>query len=128
MEKFTTKQLVVCAFAVLASLVLLVSLLAMRSLSESNKRFSSYVHGIGDRQNLLNELAAIANRRAIGVRDLVLVTTVAEQNAARTMAVNANENLQTTFKKFKSAVTGGAKVSERERALFEKIERIETQY
>ena len=128
MKRFTTKQVIVCAFGVSASLVLLVSLLAMRSLSESNQRFSSYVHGIGERQNLLGELAAIADRRAIGVRDLVLVNTAAEQNAARTMAVDANENLRTTFKKFKSAVTGGANVSDRERAIFDRIERIETQY
>ncbi|RZI73454.1 MAG: methyl-accepting chemotaxis protein, partial [Pseudomonas sp.] len=128
MRKLTTKQLIVSAFAVLALLVVLVSVLAMRSLSDSNQRFSSYVHGIGERQNLLSELAAIANRRAIGVRDMVLVTTVAEQNAAKTMAVDANNNLQMTFRKFKSAVVGGENVSEREKALFAKIERIETQY
>ncbi|MGF6529199.1 MCP four helix bundle domain-containing protein, partial [Variovorax sp. PvP013] len=128
MKKFTTRQLIVGAFAVLAVLVLLVSVLATNSLSESNKRFSSYVHGIGERQALLSELAAIANRRAIGVRDLVLVTTAAEQNVARTMAVDANEKLKTTFRKFKSAVTGGANVSDREKAIFDRIERIETQY
>ncbi len=84
MKNLSTKQLLVGTFVVLALLVLTVGLLAMRSLSSSDERFSGYVHGIGERQSLLSDLRAAANRRAIGVRDMALVTTSAERDAGMT--------------------------------------------
>ncbi|RZI61427.1 MAG: methyl-accepting chemotaxis protein, partial [Zymomonas sp.] len=61
MKKLSTRQLLIGTFVVLAFLVTLVSLLAMRSLSASDERFSGYVHGLGARQGLLSDLRSAAN-------------------------------------------------------------------
>ncbi|MGY4148268.1 methyl-accepting chemotaxis protein, partial [Variovorax sp. PvP013_2] len=128
MKNLSTRQLLVGTFVVLAFLVLVVSLLAMRSLHSSDERFSGYVHGIGERQSLLSDVRAAANRRAIGVRDMALVTTAAERDAGKAMAVSANEDLHAGLKSLRALIGNGADVSDRERVLFDKIERVEARY
>ena len=128
MTKLSTRQLLIGTFVVLAFLVTLVSLLAMRSLSASDERFSGYVHGLGARQGLLSDLRSAANRRAIGVRDMALVATSGERDIAKAMAVGANEELHAGLRDLKALIDADNDVSEREHALFQKIERIEAQY
>jgi methyl-accepting chemotaxis protein-1 (serine sensor receptor) len=128
MKKLSTRQLLIGTFVVLAFLVTLVSLLAMRSLSASDERFSGYVHGLGARQGLLSDLRSAANRRAIGVRDMALVATSGERDIAKAMAVGANEELHAGLRDLKALIDADNDVSEREHALFQKIERIEAQY
>ncbi|RZL43907.1 MAG: methyl-accepting chemotaxis protein, partial [Variovorax sp.] len=127
MTKLSTRQLLICTFVALALLVLVVGLLAMRALGASNDHFSGYVHGVAERQGLITDVRTAANRRAIGVRDMALVTTGAERDAAKAVAVGANEELQAGLRKLKAAVEG-PDVPERERMLFAKLEKLEVQY
>ncbi|RZL47065.1 MAG: methyl-accepting chemotaxis protein, partial [Variovorax sp.] len=128
MKNLSTRQLLVGTFLVLALLVLTVGLLSVRSLSASDERFSGYVHGVGERRNLLADLRAAANRRAIGVRDMALVTTPEERDAGKAMAVGAHQDLQAQLKSLKALIDTGADVSDRERAMLDKIERVEARY
>ncbi|MGF6528822.1 MCP four helix bundle domain-containing protein, partial [Variovorax sp. PvP013] len=128
MKKFSTRQLLICTFIALAMLVLLVSLLAMRALSDSNERFSGYVHGVAERQSVISNMRKAANQRAIGVRDMALVSTPAERDVAKALAINSNEELQAGFKKMRAALDGGVDIPERERLLFAKLEKLEAQY
>ena len=129
MKKLSTKQLLVCTFSALALLVLLVSLFAMQSLSSANDRFAGYAHGVGERLLLVTDVRGAANLRAIGVRDMVLVGTATERDSAKAIAVAANESLRTALRKLRDAMTApGADITDRERELFSKIERLEAQY
>ena len=74
------------------------------------------------------DVRAAANRRAIAVRDMVLVGTPVERDSAKAAAVSANEDLRTGLKRVRDAMSGTADIPERERALFAKIESVEAQY
>lgn len=73
MKNLSIKKLLSLAFGALALLVLTVSLFALYGLSGANDRFSGYVHGAAERESLATDVRSLANRRAIGVRDMVLV-------------------------------------------------------
>ena len=107
-------------------LVILVSLIAMRSLSASDARFSGYIDGIADRRGLVTALRSAGNRRALAVRDMALVTTAPERDAAKALAMSANVELQTNLKLLGTRLAAAG--SDRERMLFAKIEKVEAQY
>ncbi|MEP7295555.1 MAG: methyl-accepting chemotaxis protein [Burkholderiales bacterium] len=128
MNNLTVKKQLSLAFGALAILVLAVSLLALRGLSAANERFSGYVSGAAERQNLATDVRILANRRAIGVRDMVLVKTAADRESAKTMAVKANEDLKASLKALNDAAATAADATERDRALVAAIDKVESQY
>ncbi len=128
MKNLSTRQLLICTFVALAALVLFVSLLAMRSLSASNDRFSGHIYGVAERESLISDIRASANRRAIAVRDMALVATTTERDSAKGIAVSSNDELYASMRKLRAAIDTDHDVSERERSLFAKLEKIEGQY
>jgi methyl-accepting chemotaxis protein-1 (serine sensor receptor) len=128
MKTLSTRKLLAGTFTILALLVLLVSLLALRSLSAADHRFSSYVAGIAHRKALTSEIGIAASRRAIGVREMVLVQSGADRDRAKAMAVGSNEKLQSALKELKKALDTENDVTQRERAIFEKMEKTEKEY
>ncbi|MFN7043411.1 MAG: methyl-accepting chemotaxis protein [Acidovorax temperans] len=128
MKNLSIKKLLSLAFGALALLVLVVSLFALHGLSGANDRFSGYVHGAAERESLATDVRTLANRRAIGVRDMVLVKKDSDRQSAKSMAVNAHAQLQVTLKSLNDAVSGAADANERERALVSAIGKIESQY
>ena len=77
------KTKLMLGFAVMALVVLLVSILSVRSLGNSNERFSGYLDGVAKRERLAIDVRAAANRRAIAARNLVLVTDSADREAEK---------------------------------------------
>jgi len=128
MKNLTVKKQLSLAFGALAVLVLVVSLLGLRSLSGANDRFSGYVSGPAERESLATDVRIFANRRAIGVRDMVLVKTPADRESAKTMAFKAHEDLQASLKALKAAIAGAADATERDRTLVAAIDEVESQY
>jgi len=128
MKSFTIKRQLHLAFGTLAALVLAVSLSALLNLSEANNRFSGYISGPAERETLATDVRIFANRRAIGVRDMVLVKTPADHDLAQAMAVKANEDLQASLKALKESVASAADATERDRTLVAALDKIESQY
>jgi methyl-accepting chemotaxis protein len=128
MNSLTVKKQLALAFGVLAALVLVVSLFALRGLSSANDRFSGYVNGAAERSIQATNVRARANRRAISVRDMVLVKTPAEREAAKVAAIKANEELQQQLKELKEAVASAPDATDRERSLLDAMEKVEAKY
>ncbi len=128
MNRLTVRQQLLMAFATMTVLVLLVSLMGLRNLSASNDRFSGYIHGPAERQTLATEVRILANRRAIGVRDMVLASTDADRASAKTMAVNGHTDLQARLKVLKDDVAHAADATERDRVMVDKIGEVESKY
>ena len=128
MKNLTIKRQLALAFGALAVLVLAVSLFALRGLSAANERFSGYVNGPAERASLARDVRALANRRATGVRDMVLVKTAADRESAKIMAVSAHQDLQTSLQALKAAVASASDVTERDHALVDAIDKVESQY
>ena len=72
MNGLTIKKQLTLAFAALVAAVMLVSFVALRALGASDARFSGFVTGINEREMMATDVRASANRRAIGVRDMVV--------------------------------------------------------
>jgi hypothetical protein len=127
-NRFSTNQQLALAFAALAILVLLVSGLALHDLQAANQRFASYVHGPVEREVMATGVRALANRRAIAVRDMVLVKAPAERAAAKTAAMQAHEGLQASLAALAQAVAAAPDASARDRELVAAIEATEARY
>src|SRR5690349_6392445 len=116
MRHLSVKKLLSLAFGTLAVLVLFVSIVALIGLNGANDRFAGYVNGAAERERLASEVRNLANRRAIGVRDMVVSKSAADRDSARTMAVKAHQDIQVSLKALKDAVAR-PEVSDRDRAL-----------
>jgi methyl-accepting chemotaxis protein len=128
MNSMTVKKQLALGFGVLVAVVAVIAALSLRSLSQSNERFSNYVVGAAERESLAIDARIAANRRAIAVRNLVLVKTAPDRDAEYAAATKAHEDLQASLKALKDAVAGAADATDRERALVADIEKVETVY
>jgi methyl-accepting chemotaxis protein len=128
MKNLSIKKQLLFAFGLLAILVLIVSALAMRGLSSSNDQFAHYVSGAAERESLAVDVRIAANRRAIAVRNLVLVKTPAERESERAAAVAAHESLQASLKSLKDAVAAAPDATDRDRSLTSVIDKVESAY
>jgi len=115
-------------FALLAAIVLLVSGLALNSLSRSNGRFTGYLEGVGERERLVNAVRDAAARRAITARNLVLVTAPADRDAEKAAVTQAHEEMQRALARLKQALARAHDLGERDRALVADMEAVEARY
>jgi methyl-accepting chemotaxis protein len=116
------------AFGTLVVLVLVVSTLGLMGLKDAHDRFSNHVTGISEREALATDVRILANRRAIGVRDMVLVKSTQDQASARTMATTANQDLHDSLKALKATVDGAQDATAKDRDLVARIVQIEARY
>ena len=128
MNNVSVKKLLSFAFGALALLVMLVSFLALRDLGGANERFVDYVQGPAARQEMAIAVRSQANRRAIAVRNMVLVKTAAEREAEKALAVTAHEALQAKLKNLSDEVGKAADATERDRLLVAAIAKVESAY
>ena len=76
----TIKAKMLGGFGVLAAIVLIVSGMALKALSDTNDEFSRYMTGINARANVAAQARMAVDRRAIAARNLVLVSQPADMN------------------------------------------------
>jgi methyl-accepting chemotaxis protein-1 (serine sensor receptor) len=122
------KTKLMLGFALLAAIVLLVSGLALRSLSRSNERFTGYLEGVGLRENLATDIRGAATRRAIAARNLVLVTLPADRELESAAIKRAHDDMKLALDKLKAVVKNELDVSEQDRSMVAEIEKIDAAY
>jgi len=122
------KTKLMLGFAVIATIVLLVSALSLHSLGASNERFSSYLASVGLREMLATDLRGAASRRAIAARNLVLVTDPKDVELEKAAVLKDDADTSAALDKLKAAVAQGVGVTERDHALLDEIVRIEALY
>ncbi len=93
MNRLSVRQQLAFAFAALVALVLLVSAWGLFGISQVNNRYTDYLNGASARRELVLEARVMTNRRAIGVRDMVIVRTPEDLAGAKTMALEAHKAL-----------------------------------
>ena len=122
------KTKLLLGFAAMALVVLLVSILSVRSLASSNDRFSSYLDGVGKRERMATDVRGAANRRAIAARNLVLVTDPADREAEKAAVTKAHEDMKTSLAAMKESLSKSAEATAADRELFRRIEDVEAKY
>lgn len=128
LNQMTVKAKLSLTFGVLAGLVLLVSALAMYSLSSINDSFSRYVSGIDARARTAAAVRTAVDRRAIAARNLVLVTKPEDVALEKAEVQRANSDVQASLKKLNDLATNGVDVSEKAKAMIAEIDRVESEY
>lgn len=128
MKKSSVKTQLVVAFGVLTLLMVGMSVFGALSLQGANERFAAYVNGEARRAELAMDVRIYANRRAIAVRDMVLVDGPGERELEKNKAVEAHQQLQASLQALKEAVAGAVDATARERSLVDNIASIESRY
>ncbi|MBY0236067.1 MAG: MCP four helix bundle domain-containing protein, partial [Burkholderiaceae bacterium] len=89
-DNMTVRAKLTSAFGLLALLVVVVAGLSLRSLSGANDNFTTFVHGINARATMADAVRTAVDRRAIAVRNLVLVTKPGDLAAEKVAVTQAH--------------------------------------
>ncbi|WGY71997.1 MCP four helix bundle domain-containing protein [Burkholderia cepacia] len=115
-------------FGLLAAVVVIVSGMALKALSDTNAEFSRYMNGINARANLSEQIRTAVDRRAIAARNLVLVTKPADVEVELAEVNQAHKDVQERLAKLKEMMANATDTSDRARELVGDIVRIEGNY
>ncbi|WP_408506008.1 methyl-accepting chemotaxis protein [Paraburkholderia sediminicola] len=112
----------------LSLIVIAVSGLSLKALSDSTDGFSNFVHGINARADMAVQVRTAVDRRAIAARNLVLVTKPQDLEVEKADVTRAHEDVQTDLKKLNDMIASATDTSEKARSLVAEINRVESAY
>ncbi|MDZ7892259.1 MAG: methyl-accepting chemotaxis protein [Rhodoferax sp.] len=116
------------AFAILVTILVGVSTLAIQSLSEAQQNFDGFVSDEFSRGSLARDIRAATSARAISARNLIILNGP-EDIKAESLAVQvAHDRVQERLALLKNTVASAKDVSLEERELLVKIDKLEQQY
>ncbi|MGU7839201.1 methyl-accepting chemotaxis protein [Burkholderia sp. AW33-5] len=126
--RITIKTKLLGGFGLLAVVVVIVSGMALKALSDTNDEFSRYMNGVNARANLSAQIRTAVDRRAIAARNLVLVTTPADIQIELAEVQQAHKDVQDRLAKLKDMMANATDTTDRARELVAEIGRIEASY
>jgi methyl-accepting chemotaxis protein-1 (serine sensor receptor) len=100
-----TQNKLLMAFGALALLVLITSMLGLRTASTTNEAFDGYVHGPAYRMALANHVIDATNARAIAARNLVLTNDAARLAAEKEAVTKAHQAVQDNLAKLRESAS-----------------------
>ena len=127
-KHLTIKSKLIAGFGMLSVIVVAVSGLSLKALSDSTDGFTSFVHGINARAEVAAQIRTAVDRRAIAARNLVLVTTPQDVAIEKADVLRAHEDVQTNLKKLNDMLASATDTSEKARSLAAEINRVEASY
>ncbi len=128
LSQMTIKAKLTTGFGVLAAIVIIVSGMSLRALSESTQGFSNYVHGISARADVANAVRTAVDRRAIAARNLVLVVTQQDLDLEKAEVLRAHDDVSAKLKQLKELIASAKDAGERAHALVNDIDSVEAKY
>ena len=126
--RISIKAKLLGGFGLLAAIVVIVSGMALKALSDANDEFSRYMNGINARANLSAQIRTAVDRRAIAARNLVLVTTPSDVQLELAEVQQAHKDVQDNLEKLKALMANATDTTDRARELVAEIVRVETRY
>jgi methyl-accepting chemotaxis protein len=127
-HNLAVKQKLAIGFGLLAAVVLLVSGMSLKSLSDSTDGFSNYVHGIDARADVANRVRTSVDRRAIAARNLVLVSTPQDLEIEKADVNQAVADVSKYLKQLDDMIASATDTTPEARALVADIDRVEASY
>jgi len=126
-DSLSVRARLTLAFGVLAAMMLLIAALSLNSLSGANDRFTGYVRGINARSAMAASVRTAVDRRAIAVRNLVLVTTPEDLAAEKAAVLQAHADVQSRLSKL-TEMGHAPGVPDEVGAMIDKIDQVERVY
>jgi len=127
-QKLTIKGKLAIAFGLITTLVIAIAWLALHELNEAHADYTGYVNDTAVRITLANDVRDATNARAIGARNLVLVTSASDRDAEKAAIVAAHDKVGRSIAKLKEMVAKSIHTPPQERDLAAEIERVEAHY
>ncbi|MGI4858553.1 MAG: methyl-accepting chemotaxis protein [Janthinobacterium lividum] len=127
-KHLSIKTKLITGFGLLAAMVVLVSGLSLRALSQSTDDFANLVNGVIARADLAANLRTAVDRRAIAARNLVLVTRPSDLAVEKAAVTQAERDVETYLAQLQRMMSTGRDVADKGRALVGEMVRIETLY
>jgi len=127
-DQMKVKAKLALGFGVLSVVVFIVSGLSLKALSESNDRFSSYVHGINGRAEVVQSFRAAVDAGAIATRNLVLVTKPIDIEIEKAVIDQAQSDVNKQLLKFNEMVAATDNITQNARNLAAELNRAEALY
>jgi len=121
------KTRLLAGFGALALIVLVVSGLSLRALSQATDGFSAYINGLNARGEMASKVRTSVDRRAIAARNLVLVTTPADISLEKEAVLKAHDDVKARLGQLNEMIKAEG-VSETARNLVAEVDRIEARY
>ncbi|KML09867.1 chemotaxis protein [Burkholderia cepacia] len=126
--RMSIKTKLLGGFGLLAAVVVIVSGVALKALSDTNAEFSRYMNGINARANQSAQIRTAVDRRAIAARNIVLVTKPSDLEFELAEVNQAHKDVQEHLAKLKEMMANATDTSDRARELVDNIARIESSY
>jgi CHASE3 domain sensor protein len=111
LKHLTIKSKLIVGFGMLSLIVVAVSGLSLKALSDSTDNFSSFVHGINARADMAVQVRTAVDRRAIAARNLVLVTTQADLDLETAAVKRAHEDVGIKLKQLNDMINSASDTS-----------------
>ncbi|MFM0609964.1 methyl-accepting chemotaxis protein [Paraburkholderia sediminicola] len=128
LKNLTIKTKLIGGFGMLSLIVVAVSGLSLKALSDSTDGFSNFVRGINARADMAVQVRTAVDRRAIAARNLVLVTKPQDLEIEKADVTRAHEDVQADLKKLNDMVANATDTTEKARSLVAEINRVESAY
>lgn len=125
--QFTLKGKLIASFAAMGAMVCSVVVVGNLGMSAERADYVTYVTGAAQRVELLGSVAAAAQARAVGARNLVIVTQAGDIAAEHTAVSRAHQRMGDAMKALKQLVEA-ADVSQEERLQFGRVQAAEAEY
>ena len=127
MNNLTIRAKLIWAFAGLSLAVILISILALKTLSEANTRFENYIHGIGARAESAHRVREAVDLRAVAARNLVLVTKAEDMELEKASVLAAHADVGKNLAEL-NHLAAQEGVSGKARQMIGELSRIEALY
>ncbi len=127
-DRFSVRSRLLGGFGFLAGIVLLLSAAAIHALASAHADYADYVNEVAVRLNLAKDVLDATNARAVGARNLVLVTNPADQAREKAATEAAQQKVERSIAELKKMLAADPGVGERERSLLAEVERVEARY
>ncbi|MFL9950788.1 methyl-accepting chemotaxis protein [Paraburkholderia agricolaris] len=128
LKNLTIKTKLIGGFGMLSLIVVAVSGLSLKALSDSTDGFTNFVHGINARADMVVQVRTAVDRRAIAARNLVLVTTPQDLEIEKADVTRAHEDVAADLKKLNDMTANATDTSDKARSLVAEISRVEADY
>ncbi|WP_051980638.1 methyl-accepting chemotaxis protein [Burkholderia sp. 9120] len=128
LQHLSIKAKLIAGFGMLSVIVVAVSGLSLKALSDSTDGFSDFVHGINARADMAVQVRTAVDRRAIAARNLVLVTKPQDLEIEKADVMRAHEDVQSDLKKLNDMTASASDTSDKARSLVAEINRVEALY
>ena len=124
----SVRGMLLSGFSLMVAVVVVLAAISLKGLQDSRNDYLRYVDGPAEVVQLLNNVVAAANARAVAARNLVIVTSPQDIAAEKTAVEAAQNAMGKAMDALAQKMANTARSTPEERAQFDKLAKAEAKY